>query len=64
MLKRVVRSYYLLFASGGLDLPVPEHRLVLVWFAQHGDYLAFLHAEGADAFRNTLGYYHPTWARW
>jgi len=60
LLERVVRSYYLLFAAGGLDLPVPEHRLVSAWLADRGDYLAFLHSEGADAFRNTLGYYHPT----
>ena len=34
--------------------------LVAAWFAQQTDYLAFLHREGADAFRTTLGYYHPT----
>jgi hypothetical protein len=60
ILERVVRSYYLLFAGGGLELPVPDHRLVLAWFAEQSDYLAFLHGEGADAFRTTLGYYHPT----
>jgi hypothetical protein len=60
MLERIVRSFHLLFAAGGLELPVPQQRLVLAWFATHGDYLAFLHAEGAGAFRNTLGYYHPT----
>jgi Protein of unknown function (DUF1570) len=59
-LERIVVSYYLLIAAGGLDLPVPEHRLVSAWFAEHHDYLAFLHTEGADAFRTTLGYYHPT----
>ena len=60
LLERVVRSYYLLCAAGGFDLPGPEHRLVAAWFAEHRDYLAFLHSEGADAFRTTLGYYHPT----
>jgi hypothetical protein len=60
LLERVVRTYYLLFAAGGLDLPVPEHRLVSVWLAERAEYVAFLHSEGADAFRNTLGYYHPT----
>jgi uncharacterized protein DUF1570 len=60
LLERVVQSYYLLFAASGLELPVPGRRLVSAWFAEHRDYLAFLHAEGADAFRTTLGYYHPT----
>jgi Protein of unknown function (DUF1570) len=60
LLERVVRTYYLLFAAHGLELPVTGRRLVLAWFADREDYLAFLHAEGADAFRTTLGYYHPT----
>jgi hypothetical protein len=60
LLESVVRSYYLLFAAHGLELPAPGRRLVSAWFAEQRDYLAFLHAEGADAFRTTLGYYHPT----
>lgn len=60
LLERVVKSYYLLFDAHGLELPVPRQRLVTAWFADHRDYLAFLHAEGADAFRTTLGYAHPT----
>jgi hypothetical protein len=60
LMERVVRSFYLLFAAQGLELSVPGQRFVLAWFAEQGDYQAFLHAEGADAFRNTLGYYHPT----
>src|SRR5262249_53583542 len=51
MLERIVRSYYLFFAAQGLELRVPEHRLVAAWFADQRDYLAFLHTEGADAFR-------------
>jgi hypothetical protein len=60
LLERVVRTYYLWFAAQGIELPVPGQRLVSAWFAEQHDYLAFLHAEGADAFRTTLGYYHPT----
>ena len=60
LLERVAQSYFLLFAAHGLELPVPGRRFVMVWFADQRDYLAFLHAEGADTFRTTLGYYHPT----
>jgi hypothetical protein len=60
LLERVVRSFYLLFAAQGLELDLPRRPLMAAWFAEHSDYLAFLHTEGADAFRNTLGYYHPT----
>jgi hypothetical protein len=60
LLERVVRTYYLWLAAQGLELPVPAERLVSAWFAEQRDYLAFLHAEGADVFRTTLGYYHPT----
>src|SRR5262249_31043406 len=38
-----------------------RRRLVSAWFADKKDFLAFLHAEGADAFSSTRGYYHPTW---
>jgi hypothetical protein len=60
LLERVVRTYYLVFAAQGIELPIPGQRLVSAWFADQRDYLAFLHAEGADVFRTTLGYYHPT----
>jgi hypothetical protein len=60
LLERVVRSYYLYFAAQGIELRVPEHRLVAAWIGEQRDYLAFLHGEGADVFRTTLGYYHPT----
>jgi hypothetical protein len=61
LLERVITGYYLLMAGQGLELTVPEHRLVSVWFANHSDYLAFLHSQGADAFATTRGYFHPTW---
>jgi hypothetical protein len=60
LLERVVRTYYLFFAAQGIELAVPGQRLVSAWYADRRDYLAFLHGEGADAFRTTLGYYHPT----
>ena len=60
LLERVVTTYYLAFAAWGVDFPPPAHRLPSAWFARQEDYLAFLHAEDADAFRPTRGYYHPT----
>ncbi len=60
LLERVVRTYYLLFAAQGLELAVPDERLVLAWYGDQADYLRFLDGEGARAFRGTLGYYHPT----
>jgi len=60
LLERVVTTYYLAFAAWGVDLPVPGRRLPSAWFARQEDYLTFLHAEDADAFRPTRGYYHPT----
>ncbi len=59
-LERVFRTYYLEFASQGLDLAVPLSRLVSVWFAERDDYLAFLRNERAGAFLSTRGYHHPT----
>jgi Protein of unknown function (DUF1570) len=61
LLEQVVTSYYLAFAAEGMELSVPRRRLVSAWFAQKRDYLAFLHAQDADAFVSTRGYYHPTW---
>ncbi len=61
LLERVIAGYHLLFAAQGIELAVPRRRLVSAWFANKKDYLAFLHAEGADAFASTRGYYHPTW---
>jgi len=61
LLERVITGYHLLFAAQGLELAVPRRRLVSAWFADKKDFLAFLHAEDADAFASTRGYYHPTW---
>jgi hypothetical protein len=61
LLEQVMISYYLVFAAQGIELKVPERRLVFGWFASQTDYLAFLHAQDADAFATTRGYFHPTW---
>ncbi len=60
-LERVLTGYHLLLAASGIELIVPSRRLVSAWFATQKDYLAFLHAQGADAFATTRGYFHPTW---
>jgi hypothetical protein len=60
LVERVVTTFCLVMAAEGLELPVPRDRLVSVWFGRQADYLAFLHDEGADAFRTTTGYFHPT----
>jgi Protein of unknown function (DUF1570) len=61
LLERVISGYYLFFAAQGIELRVPDHRLICAWFADRKDYLAFLRAQNADAFATTKGYYHPTW---
>ena len=61
LLERVITGYYLFFAAQGIELNVPDHRLICAWFADQKNYLAFLHSQGADAFVTTRGYYHPTW---
>ena len=61
LLEGVITGYYLLFAAQGIELRVPERRLICAWFADQKDYLAFLHSQSADAFATTKGYYHPTW---
>ena len=61
VLERVIIGYHLLFAAQGVALDVPRRRLVSAWFADQKDYLAFLHAENAEAFATTRGYFHPTW---
>jgi len=60
-LERVLTGYHLLLAAQGIELRVPPRRLVSAWFATQKDYLAFLHAQGADPFATTRGYFHPTW---
>ena len=59
LLERVTTAYYLLFSAQGFDLVVPSRRLVSVYLRDPGDYLAFLRSQGLNAFRTTLGYYHP-----
>jgi hypothetical protein len=60
VLERVFRSFYITFAAQGIELQLPARKLVSVWFADKGDYLAFLKREGAGNFLTTRGYYHPT----
>ncbi len=60
-LERVLTGYHLLLAAQGIELKVPPRRLFSAWFATQKDYLAFLHAQGADPFATTRGYFHPTW---
>ncbi len=60
VLERVIKAYYLTFAALGFDLPAPTHRLPSAWLARKSDYLAYLHAESAEAFLNTRGFHHPT----
>ncbi|MFI5461099.1 MAG: hypothetical protein ACHRXM_37300, partial [Isosphaerales bacterium] len=57
LLERVITGFHLLFAAQGIELAVPRRRLVSAWFADKKAFLAFLHAEDADAFASTRGYY-------
>jgi hypothetical protein len=61
LLERVINGFCLDFAARGIELVVPGRRLVVAWFASQQDYRAFLHAQNADVFASTQGYYHPTW---
>ncbi len=61
VLEKVIAGFYLLFAADGIELLAPRRRLVSAWFVEKKDFLAFLHAEQADAFATTRGYFHPTW---
>jgi len=61
LLEKVITGFHLLFAAEGFELSTPRRRLVSAWFADKKDFLAFLHAEEADAFATTRGYFHPTW---
>lgn len=60
LLEQIVTAYYLEFAALGIVLPTPSRKLPSAWFAERTDYLAFLRAEGAEAFLTTRGYHHPT----
>jgi hypothetical protein len=59
-LENVITSFHLEFAALGFELRPLESRLVSVWIAERSDYLAYLEADGAAAFRATRGYHHPT----
>ena len=60
LLERVVRGYYLMFASQGLELPVPRGAdgLGLVRRAERLPVLP--PAQNAGVFQSTRGYFHPT----
>lgn len=60
LIERVVTTYYLMFASQGLELPAPGRKLATAWLADRGDYVAFLKSSNAEVFRSTQGYFHPT----
>lgn len=60
VLERVFRSFYVAFAAQGIELSLPPRKLISVWFAEKGDYLAYLKRDGAGNFLTTRGYYHPT----
>jgi Protein of unknown function (DUF1570) len=59
LLERVLTAYYLTFAADGLDLELPDEKLVFVALNRQSDYLAFLRSQHAGAFSTTYGYYHP-----
>ena len=60
VLDRVVETFTLALAAQGVDLTVPDRRLVSVWFARQADYVQFLRRSEAAPFADTQGYYHPT----
>ncbi|QEH32754.1 hypothetical protein OJF2_12340 [Aquisphaera giovannonii] len=61
LLERVITSFYLDFAGRGIELKVPDRKLIFAWFSEQSDYLAFLRSQNAGAFATTKGYFHPTW---
>lgn len=58
-LDRVFVAFHLILGAQGFDLREPSHRLVSVYLKAQRDYLVFLNSQHAQAFRSTLGYYHP-----
>ena len=60
LLEQIVVAYHLWFGFQGIDLPPPVRKLVCVHFGDQPTYLRFLEAHHAGAFRETQGYYHPT----
>ncbi len=59
VLDRVASTFCLVLAAQGIEQPPPGRRLVSVYFARQGDYVAFLRRAEADAFATTQGYFHP-----
>jgi hypothetical protein len=60
LLEHVAVAFYLWFAFQGIDLNPPQERLVAVYLREPEDYVRFLEAQNAGAFRTTEGFYHPT----
>ena len=58
LLERVLTTFYLTFAAHGIELKIPEERLVSVALHDQGDYLRFLRSQHAGAFQTSQGYYH------
>jgi len=59
VLDRVFETFFLSLAAQGIELPVPDRRLISVWFARQGDYIKFLRKIEAGPFADTQGYFHP-----
>jgi hypothetical protein len=60
LLERVLWTFYLEGSQRGLALRPPRERLVFLLFRDRAAYQARLKAEGATAFLDTHGYFHPT----
>ena len=60
LLEQVSTTFFLWTAAHGFELPAPERKLVCIWFDDRDAYSNFLRLEGASAFADTSGYFHPT----
>lgn len=60
ILERVLITYYVAFAARGIVLDPPRRKLVVAWYADQESYQDYLRRDGARAFLDTHGYYHPT----
>lgn len=58
LLERVFESYLLLFYSKGIEMPLPEERLMVVLFNAHQDYL-FYATELSPSLKSASGFYSP-----
>lgn len=58
LLERVYESYMLLFYSKGIEMPLPEERLMVVLFNEHRDYLFFA-TELSPSLSSASGFYSP-----